>query len=156
MLAQLIVTVAAPLRAWHGVMNSTMLSDTGSHLWMAQQLEGDFSSHVRSIVRPQSDPASLARCGLVIAGEDAAPGAYQGNNELPLQDELASLMGEFALTLAARRWHRTSFLMVGWPLRLVGLCGSEDLKHRTLQAFRTDFECYGAMQAQAETAAIRD
>ena len=63
------------------------------------------------------------------------------------QEDLAEVLGEAAMSLASRRLHRCSFLLEGWPLRLVGINGRDTLAASTLEAFQRDFEAFQHMEA---------
>lgn len=146
-LTKAIVTVAAPLSAWHHAQNHELRDSEGAHSWLVRQLERDFGEHVAEILRASSDSVALEGVGLTFAsGFPTSSVSPQLLNEQAQECEgLADLYGEMAMCLAARRYARTSFLLRGWPLRLAGLCGSRQLQDKTLQDFQTDFNSFMAM-----------
>lgn len=63
-------------------------------------------------------------------------------------DDLAACLGGLCLGLAGRRLSRVSFLLRGWPLRLVGVLGDAGLRAQVVEEFQLDHRAYMALKSQ--------
>lgn len=74
-----------------------------------------------------------------------------------MEQDLAEVFGGLCCSLASRRVVRTLFFTKGWPLRLVGLLGPPEMRHRTVQEFHVDWQAWKALLTDpAQDAATRE
>lgn len=139
-LTKVIVEVSEPVASWHFHQNRELRNGERSHTWLVGQVEADFALHVRTIFGKSSDIAALQACGLALPGGAGSTTSHPGKqNDAAFENEdLADLFGELVMCLGSRRLARCSFLLRGWPLRMVGLCASPMIQEATARAFETD------------------
>lgn len=70
-------------------------------------------------------------------------------------DEMADFLGELVVLMVARRIARCSFLLRGWPLRMVGILAGEEEALNTIAAFKSDLAAWRAANAQPESEALK-
>ena len=148
---KIITCTIQPLEDWHGEQNHTLRDATASSTWLLSQLQGAYMKHTTDILGLLSKPSALEECGFELpeapfkAGS-RVPSGTEDHAPFLKQDQMADLMGDFALSLACSRVVRGLHLLRGWPFRMAALSGPRQLVDATVQDFKADFEAFLQLQ----------
>lgn len=111
---------------------------------MLRQVGGEFVEFVAETTSLTCNIEVLERCGIVCAPEQFQ---IMNTGEMMEQDEMSDLFGDLVFVYASRRMAHCSFLIRGWPLRMVGVCGDGRLKRHTVGAFQEDLGHFRTLAA---------
>jgi hypothetical protein len=143
LLTTVVVECSEPVSQWHSEQNRVLRDTASSEVWLVKQLQADFYKHVNEILACHGKVDLLDEVGLISLKNAAAI----TNDDMLHDQEIANVLGEFALALATRRVVRCLWFLRAWPCRMVGLLGNEAFATRTMTEFRLDLEAYRAMCA---------
>lgn len=99
---------------------------------------GEFMQHINSTLDTLTSRSSVEYSRFLVDPKSFAGDKHQVQGELLLQDELASMQGRLVTGLMSLRVKRCLWMIQGWPVRICGILGGENLKRETLQAFARD------------------
>ena len=152
-LVRCIVAGSAHWHAWHQHQNRTQRSSADSLKWMVDQLQGDFGRTNAGTFSVLQDKQSLENIDFDLKAYSKMAATHTARHEYLFleDDEMADYLGEFVLTLGCRRIARCSFLLLGWPLRIVGTLGCPALQATTVQAFKDDHAAWKALKEQGDS-----
>jgi len=106
-----LVKFAEPCEAWHSKANVDMRTADGSCEWVIKQINADYAAHCNAIVEQLTSPLVLDTCKLF----DGPPATEEAD---ALDEEIAVLSFDYAMSLYTHRWVRGISLVEGWPLRM--------------------------------------
>ena len=118
--------------------------------------------HITDILGLLSKPSALEECGFEqpeapFKAGSRVPSGTEDHSPFLKQDQMADLMGDFALSLACGRVVRGLHLLRGWPYRMAALSGPRQLVDATVQDFKADFEAFLQLQEHENpTKAMQD
>eukprot|EP00971_Amphidinium_carterae_P054426 1072187-Amphidinium_carterae.1 len=107
-----ICTVSEPLEKWHFRQNKLLRAASSTIPWLLEQQGGAFMGSLCETLRLLQDPGPLRFCGLALPSKKVV---VPNMGEVFWQDEIASLMADFALSLCSNRLQRCLWLLEGWP-----------------------------------------
>jgi hypothetical protein len=143
-LMKIIVACSDPVEEWHSLQNKTLRDTESSKRWLPEQLDGGFWKHVRDIMSKLRSRDLLEDIGFELSLR------VMDNLAALLESELAEVFGDFALCLGSKRVVRCLWFLRGWPSRMVGVLGTEQLAMSTMGAFKDDLEAWEALASAPE------
>ena len=150
------------LEKWHQEQNRRLRSVDEVLTWSLQQLSGKFMESVASILAPCASDKDLEEIGFtMIRRNRPLPDGFDIPELTSVDDDLATLMSGFALSLAGRRIARALWFLRGWPSRSVLLLSEDErIAKEAIQLFRSDeanhaFLCSQATQVSGLDALVR-
>lgn len=114
---RMIVAITDPLEAWHSAQNRHLRSVANAADWTLQQVSGECWEHLKAILDQLSEPSVLEYVSLRIGDVRSFERLSVDHPVVAWNDELATRMATFAITLVGYRIHRHLELLAGWPSR---------------------------------------
>eukprot|EP00969_Alexandrium_andersonii_P288201 12741060-Alexandrium_andersonii.AAC.1 len=139
---KIILEAGGPTEAWHRAQAHTLRSAVASKDWLLSQLEGAFVAHLVETLGKWATVAVLQHIGIACDGLGAMDLSGVSMVEVVREDDLSALLADACMSMVGRRMARTSWAFGGWPGALAGLLGSQELRSKTVAAFKCDYMAY--------------
>ena len=141
--------VSYPLWEWFGVQSKTLTSTAASASWLLGQVSGGVLQHCKDILGTLSRPSVLQYIGFCWPLTPAASRMSSFSPAAIDEQELAALMGSFALSLAGSRTVRCAWFSTGWPAKSVLFMSPDPaLVQATLDEFKAEVDLFSLMKQQ--------
>ena len=109
----LIVEVTRYVQKWYHMQSITLRSCAEAQIWLVEQVSGDFWVHINATVGVLCDEGVLEKINVISEGAKPAEDSPASH----CQNEQARKAAKMVFALAAQRFKRFMFAMVGWPVR---------------------------------------
>lgn len=142
---RMITSIADPLEAWHSAQNRFLRSAGNAAQWTLEQVSGQYWAHLKGILDQLSDPGVLEYVSLRVGEIRSYEKLSVEHPLVAWNDELATKMAIFAITLVGFRIHRHLELTAGWPSRFaLAYHSDEQVRSRAITEFRRDYQLFEA------------
>lgn len=143
-LCSAVTAVMLPLLEWHTAQSKQLRSAASAEAWSYTEIVGgNFMKHIASIIRQLMDEKMLVDAGFIPNLSVAAVGPVE---DIGLDDELAELVGNFAMALATARLKRCLLMCEAWPNKMINVLGTPNLASTTVAAFKEDYEVFKSFE----------
>eukprot|EP00971_Amphidinium_carterae_P348203 6490376-Amphidinium_carterae.1 len=118
-LAAILIWIAEPLSRWQGHAQQTLKSVSQSETWLCEQSRGGFMELCWDLFETLESQEVLDKTGFF---DDFSLGSEEESlGQSVIDDELAETAGVYCLALVGARLKRCSYLILGYPWRLLAL-----------------------------------
>lgn len=143
-LCEAVNVIAGPLKSWHAHQNRILRSCPESLEWVKSQAAGTYMDHICEIVSGLTEVSGLERMGF-------ATHLRQVNkiseDDIGLENEVASLVGNFCMTMVKNRARRRLWMTSSWPFQFHNILNGEDKAAQRIARFKEDVRIFRALEA---------
>lgn len=108
-----------------------------SEAWLVAQYDGELWNHIEETMQAPSDSSTIRWCFASWADFGGGGDNKDDNNRLIVADEMCQLFGSMCTSMAMRRASRVLWVF-GWPIRMAGINGPEQVRQKTIRTFKSD------------------
>ena len=150
-LAEMVLSVVSPWKAWHGEMAKSLRSCEDARNWWMGQITGQFMGKLAATLAQMCSSLQLDKCGFVVRPDQAKKTAAE---EVVVEDDLSDIFGQLSLNLWYHRMRRCLHIFA-FPYRLLRCLGGADLATKTIQEFLHASNSWEAFEGLAEKSTIQ-
>lgn len=129
-----------PLLTWHIEQIKVLRSSPGKEEYYTNVVvNGAFFDHINETIRQLTDTDFLNSAGLL---SDFAAMASLSQEDVGLEDDMATTCGEFAFVLVGARCKRALLLQGVWPQKMLGILGTPGQAAQVIADFQRDLQVW--------------